>query len=231
MPRCAWFSYRRSQINIPDFRLCYPCKCLARYARSPNIYIYRELIRESVPLASLASLNKLGTFNGFSKRNILYFATCFCLVLALLLLALSFSFLISLLANFSSGVSNALKALDRTFLTFCPYWASLLRTAGKQNKMLLRRLPGPRKRVGERERFVYWALLLRTAGKQNKMLLRRLPGNITSLSGCIGTSAAGTSANTPIRRVIFRVFKYNIFIMYACANLLLATTIFLELNQ
>ncbi len=23
------------QINIPDFRLCYPCKCLARYARSP----------------------------------------------------------------------------------------------------------------------------------------------------------------------------------------------------
>ncbi len=42
--------------------------------------------------------------------------------------------------------------------------------------MLLRRLPGPRKRVGERERFVYWASLLRTAGKQNKMLLRRLPG-------------------------------------------------------
>ncbi len=41
----------------------------------------------------------------------------------------------------------------------------------------------------------------------------------------------GTSANTPIRRVIFRVFKYNIFIMYACANLILATTIFLELNQ
>ncbi len=24
-------------INIPDFRLCYPCKCLARYARSPII--------------------------------------------------------------------------------------------------------------------------------------------------------------------------------------------------
>ncbi len=42
--------------------------------------------------------------------------------------------------------------------------------------MLLRRLPGPRKRVGERERFVYWASLLRKAGKQNKMLLRRLPG-------------------------------------------------------
>ncbi len=57
-------------------------------------------------------INKLGTFNGFSKRKILYFATCFCFVLALLLLALSFSFLISLLTNFSSGVSNALKALD-----------------------------------------------------------------------------------------------------------------------
>ncbi len=23
------------QTNIPDFQLCYPCKCLARYARSP----------------------------------------------------------------------------------------------------------------------------------------------------------------------------------------------------
>ncbi len=65
------------------------------------------------------SLNKLGTFNGFYKRKILYFATCFCFVLALLLLALSFSFLISLLTNFSSGISNALKALDRAFLTFC----------------------------------------------------------------------------------------------------------------
>ncbi len=100
-------------------------------------------------------INKLGTFNGFSKRKILYFATCFCFVLALLLLALSFSFLIFLLTNFSSGVSNALKALDRAFLTFFLssqnlfHWASLLRTAGKQNKMLLRRLPGPRKRVGE----------------------------------------------------------------------------------
>ncbi len=82
--------------------------------------------------------------------QILYFATCFCFVLALLLFALSFSFLIALLTNFSSGVSNALKALDRAFLTFCVYWASLLCTAGKQNKMLLRRLPGPRKRVGER---------------------------------------------------------------------------------
>ncbi len=47
--------------------------------------------------------------------QILYFATCFCFVLALLLLALSFSFLIALLTNFSSGVSNALKALDRAF--------------------------------------------------------------------------------------------------------------------
>ncbi len=63
-------------------------------------------------------INKLGTFNGFSKRKILYLATCFCFVLALLLLALSFSFLIFLLTNFSSGVSNALKALDRAFLTF-----------------------------------------------------------------------------------------------------------------
>ncbi len=51
--------------------------------------------------------------------QILYFATCFCFVLALLLLALSFSFLIALLTNFSSGVSNALKALDRASLTFC----------------------------------------------------------------------------------------------------------------
>ncbi len=50
--------------------------------------------------------------------QILYFATCFCFVLALLL-ALSFSFLIALLTNFSSGVSNALKALGRAFLTFC----------------------------------------------------------------------------------------------------------------
>ncbi len=51
--------------------------------------------------------------------QILYFATCFCFVLALLLLALSFSFLIALLTNFSSRVSNALKALDLEFLTFC----------------------------------------------------------------------------------------------------------------
>ncbi len=78
--------------------------------------------------------------------QILYFATCFCFVLALLLLALSFSFLIALLTNFSSGVSNALKARP----SVSNYWASLLRKAGKQNKMLLRRLPGPRKRVGER---------------------------------------------------------------------------------
>ncbi len=51
--------------------------------------------------------------------QILYFATCFCFVLALLLLDLSFSFLIALLTTFSSGVSNALKALDGAFLTFC----------------------------------------------------------------------------------------------------------------
>ncbi len=48
--------------------------------------------------------------------QILYFATCFCFVLALLRLALSFSFLIALLNKFSSGVSNALKALDRALL-------------------------------------------------------------------------------------------------------------------
>ncbi len=100
-------------------------------------------------------INKLGTFNGFSKRKILYFATCFCFVLALLLLALSFSFLISLLTNFSSGVFNALKALDRVFLAFCLSFAEFVSLGiatsygGKQNKMLLRRLPGPRKRVGE----------------------------------------------------------------------------------
>ncbi len=64
-------------------------------------------------------INKLRTFNGFSKKKILNVVTCFCFVLTLLLLALSFSFLISLLTNFSSGVSNVLKALDRAFLTFC----------------------------------------------------------------------------------------------------------------
>ncbi len=47
-------------------------------------------------------------------------------VLALLFLALSFSFLISLLTNFSSGVSNALKALDRAFLTFCLSFAEFV---------------------------------------------------------------------------------------------------------
>ncbi len=31
--------YTNKYINIPDFRLCYPCKCLARYARSPIILI------------------------------------------------------------------------------------------------------------------------------------------------------------------------------------------------
>ncbi len=71
-------------------------------------------------------INKIGTFNGFSKRKILYFATCFCFVLALLLLALSFLFLISLLTNFSSGVSNALKALDLAFLTFCLSFAEFV---------------------------------------------------------------------------------------------------------
>ncbi len=75
-------------------------------------------------------INKLGTFNGFSKRKILYFVTCFCFVLALLLLALSFSFLISLLTNFSSGVSNALKALDRAFLTFCLTFAEFVSLLG-----------------------------------------------------------------------------------------------------
>ncbi len=62
----------------------------------------------------------------FQKRMILYFATCFCFVLALLLLALSFSFLISFLTNFSSGVSNALKALDRAFLTVCLSFAEFV---------------------------------------------------------------------------------------------------------
>ncbi len=115
----------------------------------------------------------LGTFNVFSKRKVLYFATCFCFVLALLLLALSFSFLISLLANFSSGVSNALKALDRAFLTFVSlsqnlfHWASLLRTAGKRNKMLLRRLPGPRKRVGENVH-TYAHAITKTIPRPNK---------------------------------------------------------------
>ncbi len=74
--------------------------------------------------------------------QILYFATCFCFALALLLFALSFSFLIALFTDFSSGVSNALKALDRAFLTFC--------LLGIQNKMLLRRLLGPRKLVAKR---------------------------------------------------------------------------------
>ncbi len=52
----------------------------------------------------------------------------FCFVLALLLLALSFSFLISLLTYFSSGVSNALKALDRAraFLMFCLSFAEFV---------------------------------------------------------------------------------------------------------
>ncbi len=29
--------YIYKQTNIPNFQLCYPCKCLARYARSPII--------------------------------------------------------------------------------------------------------------------------------------------------------------------------------------------------
>ncbi len=33
---------RNKQTNIPNFQLCYPCKCLARYARSPNHHIYYE---------------------------------------------------------------------------------------------------------------------------------------------------------------------------------------------
>ncbi len=60
---------------------------------------------------------------------------------------LSLSLLIFLLEFF-----NALKALDYRFVSLSQnlfHWASLLRTAGKQYKMLLRRLPGPRKRVGE----------------------------------------------------------------------------------
>ncbi len=123
------------------------CVCIFSVFKSSWVYSCIKLIGTVILRNSL--INKLGTFNGFSKRKILYFATCFCFVLALLLLALSFSFLISLLANFSSGVSNALKALDRAFLKFC-----LLDIAtsygGKQNKMLLRRLPGLRKRLGER---------------------------------------------------------------------------------
>ncbi len=99
-------------------------------------------------ILSNSLMNKLGTFNGFSKRKILYFATCFCLVLALLLLALSFSFVISLLTNFSTGVSNALKALDRVSNVLSTGHRYFVRRVNK-NKMLLRRLPGPRKRVGE----------------------------------------------------------------------------------
>ncbi len=85
---------------------------VAALSVSSRVVIGTVILRNSL-------INKLGTFNGFSKRKILYFATCFCFVLALLLLALSFSFLISLLIIFSSGVPNALKALDRVFLTFC----------------------------------------------------------------------------------------------------------------
>ncbi len=129
------------------------CGIIFSVFKSSWVYSCIKLIGTIILRNSL--INKLGTFNGFSKRKILYFATCFCFVLALLLLTLSFSFFISLLTNFSSGVSNALKALGRAFLTFVSlshnlfHWASLLRTAGKQNKMLLRRLPGPRKRVKE----------------------------------------------------------------------------------
>ncbi len=77
--------------------------------KSSGVYNCIKMIGTVILRNSL--INKLGTFNGFSKRMILYFYTCFCFVLALLL-ALSFSFLISLLTNFSSGVSNALKALE-----------------------------------------------------------------------------------------------------------------------
>ncbi len=35
MPYVRPYIYTNKQTDIPDFRLCYPCKCLARYARSP----------------------------------------------------------------------------------------------------------------------------------------------------------------------------------------------------
>ncbi len=62
----------------------------------------------------------------FQKERFFTLLPVSVLVLALLLLALSFSFLISLPTNFSSGVSNALKALDRAFLTFCLSFAEFV---------------------------------------------------------------------------------------------------------
>ncbi len=97
-----------------------------KYCQSEKTIVVALFYAPGTVILSNSLINKFGTFNGFSKRKILYFATCFCFVLALLLLALSFSFLISLLTNFSSGVANALKALDRAFLTFCLSFAEFV---------------------------------------------------------------------------------------------------------
>ncbi len=49
------------QINIPDFQLCYPCKCLTRYARSPiNKHPRFSIVLPLLVSRSLRSLaNKL----------------------------------------------------------------------------------------------------------------------------------------------------------------------------
>ncbi len=136
----------------------------------------------------------LGTFNGFSKRKILYFATCFCFVLALLL-GLSFSFLISLLTNFSSGVFNALKARG-AFLTFGLSLAEFVSLGiatsyGKQNKMLLRRLPG---RASAWEK-----MCTRTPMQEQKQFLdltqKKQQKNIYIYRGLINKSAPLASLN------------------------------------
>ncbi len=108
----------------PPYEVAMPCRQNVRNAQSRALRALETPAwnscnyREHALLASLfcAIPCMLGVATKYCQ--ILYFATCFCFVLALLL-ALSFSFLIALLTNFSSGVSNALKALGRTFLTFC----------------------------------------------------------------------------------------------------------------
>ncbi len=75
MPYVRPYIYTNKQTDIPDFRLCYPCKCLARYARSP-INKYSEISIE-LPLIVSRSLRSLA--NKQTSPIFFHFYPCKCL--------------------------------------------------------------------------------------------------------------------------------------------------------
>ncbi len=63
------------QTHIPDFQLCYPCKCLTRYARSPismcmSVYACVCVVeRKTSKYTDLQSLQGSGLLNSFTTLD------------------------------------------------------------------------------------------------------------------------------------------------------------------